>query len=268
MENQSQIDLPLLIIIATMGVLCLVLFIILMVFLYQKRMLQAKTTLANTQQEHQKKLLESALEIAEKERQKIAVNLHDEVGVNLSILKMNFGQLKLTVSDNEKVNSIVSVSNGLIDNSMEIIRDIYSDIRPKTLLTLGLITAIKELCRGINHSGSAEVRFICKQEIQLQDKNLELQLHRLIKEVLNNTLRHAKPTFIEINIENKENRLLVSILHNGMGVTTEKIKEFAKNSKGLGLKSIFTRLEILNGHIDFSNENNTQAKVILYCPIV
>jgi len=231
-------------------------------------MLASKTELATKEKNHQKNLLEASLEVAEKERQKIAFNIHDEIGVNLSVLKINFSKLQQYASKDENVEATIAVSYALIENSMDIIRSITSDIRPKTLLTLGLVAAIRELSREINNSGAADVNFLCLNEIFIPDKNQELQLHRLIKEVLNNTLRHAKPSFIEIKIENKENSLFVIILHNGMGVSTEKIKELALNSKGLGLKSIFTRLAILKGSIDFLIENERQAVVILKCPFL
>jgi two-component system, NarL family, sensor kinase len=268
MENENQIDISILIIIGTMGVFFLVLFIIFVVVLYQKRMLASKTELVNAEKEHQKQLLEAALDVAEIERQKIAVNLHDEVGFNLSILKLNFNKLDLNHADAEMRENILATSYALIENSMDVVRGIHNDIRPRTLMSLGLIAAIKELVREINTAGFSEAHLICKEVIEIKDKNSELQLHRLIKELLNNTLRHAKPAFIEINIENIENDLRVIILHNGMGITNDKIKVLAKNSKGLGLKSILTRKELLNAEIDFRIETTERAKVTLTWPLL
>ena len=252
---------------ATLGILVLVFFIVLIVLLYQKRMQANKIELANSEKEHQKQLLDASLDIAEQERQKIAVNIHDEVGLNLSILKINLSKL-LHGGEKEVMDSIVGTSYALIENSIDIVRGIHNDIRPRTLMTMGLVAAIKELAREINVSGAAEVAITCPNDVLISDKAMELQLHRLIKEVLNNTLRHAKPSFIEINIENIENRLNVFILHNGMGITTKRIKELAENSKGLGLKSIFTRIGLLNASIDFSIEKEQRAKVTINCPLV
>lgn len=265
MENKNTIDSSL-IIIATMGILFLVFFIIFIVVVYQKRMLASKTELVNSEKEHQKQLLDASLDIAEKERQKIAVNVHDEVGLNLSILKINLNKL-VNSKEKEVADGIMGTSYALIDDSLEIIRGIYNDILPKTLITLGLVAAIRVLAREINMSGAAEVGIHCTDEILISDKNMELQLHRLIKEVLNNTLRHAKPSFIEINIKNVENVLIVAILHNGMGITTNRIKELAGRSKGLGLKSIFTRIGLLNAQIEFSIEDASRAMVVLKCPL-
>lgn len=227
-----------------------------------------KILLVNSEKEYQKKLLSSSLEIAEQERQTIAVNLHDEVGLNLSILKINFNKLRHSNSDDELAENILATSYALIENSMEIVRGIHNDIRPRTLMTLGLVAAIRELGREIKISGAADVLVTGKSEVKIKDITIQLQLHRLLKEVLNNTLRHAKPSFIEINIENIENTLIVIILHDGMGVTTERIKELAENSKGLGLKSIYTRIGLLNASIDFLTESEGKASVLIKCALV
>lgn len=268
MENKNEIDISLLIVIATMGIAVLFFFIIFIVLLYQKRMLASKTQLINNEKDHQQKLLSASLEIAEKERQKIATNVHDEVGLALNVLKLNFNQIQKNAGKTEMVTSLVESSYGLIDSSMEIVRSIYNDIMPRTLMSLGLARAIKDLCRQIKLSGGAEVDFFCVDDLGISDKNTELQLYRLIKEVLNNTIRHAKPAFIEINMENTENRLNVIILHNGLGITTQEIIRLSENSKGLGLKSILTRIGLLNGTIEFSESEDGRAQVEINCNVV
>lgn len=268
MENKNEIDISLIIVIATMGIAVLFFFIIFIVLLYQKRMLANKTQLINNEKDHQQKLLSASLEIAERERQKIATNVHDEVGLALNVLKLNFNQIQKNAGKTELVTSLVESSYGLIDSSMEIVRSIYNDIMPRTLMSLGLARAIKDLCRQIKLSGGAEVDFFCVDDLGISDKNTELQLYRLIKEVLNNTIRHAKPAFIEINMEITGNRLNVIILHNGLGITTQEIIRLSENSKGLGLKSILTRIGLLNGTIEFSESEDGRAQVEINCHVI
>lgn len=96
MESQNHIALSTLVIIGTLAILVLVFFIILFVQLYQKRMLAHKVLIQNRESEFQHMLLKTSAEIAELERKKIASNLHDDVGVMLSVLKLK-GQDKLRV---------------------------------------------------------------------------------------------------------------------------------------------------------------------------
>lgn len=246
----------------------LMLFMLLMILLYQKKMLTFKSDSANREKEHQKKLLDASLEIAEQERVKIAANIHDDVGMLLNVLKLNLRRIQRNPDKKEQIEEILGNSFGLIDNSLDIIRTISNDLMPPTLINLGFVKGMKELCRQINLTDTAEVNFISEQESIEMDKKTELQVYRLIKELLNNTLKHARPTSIEIIIENKEGKLIVSIFHNGMGITTETIKQLAETSTGLGLKSILTRTQLINASLEFTILENQTALVAIETPLL
>lgn len=250
-----------------MGILFLIFFIIFIVLLYQKRMLANKTEMINSEKNHQKQLLDASLEIAEQERRKIAANLHDDIGITLNVVKINLSRLKKNSDNKEVIDEIVSESNQMIDGSIETVRTIYNDIIPPTLIKLGFVKGIREICRQLNLSGAVKVSLNAGWENLELEKNTELQLYRLIKEVLNNTIRHAKPRFIEINIEFAENNLIVIILHDGMGITTKEIKKLAAKSMGIGLKSILTRTGLLNASIDFSVISKERAQVTIKCKV-
>ncbi len=256
-----------LIIISTMGVLMLIFFIVLVILLYQKKMLTHKSDAAQREQEHQKRLLDASLEIAEQERTKIAANIHDDVGMLLNVLKLNLRRAQKNVSSHEVITEILNTSFGIIDSSIDTIRTISNDLMPPTLINLGFVKGMKELCRQINLSDTVEVNFISEQETIELDKRTELQVYRLIKEVLNNTIKHAKPTYIEIVTETTQEKLLVNILHNGTGITTESLKKLAETSTGLGLKSIFTRTQLINARLEFLIVDNKTARVILETPL-
>ncbi len=266
MENKEHIDIAILVVIATMGVTVLIFFIIFIVLLYQKRMLANKTAMANAEREHKEELLRTSLEIAEKERQRIAANLHDDIGITLNVVKINLKRFEKNIDKRDIVEEIVNESNQMIDRSLETVRAIHNDIVPVTLLKLGLIRAIMEICRQLEKSLSLDLHLSTEDYI-FNDKDRELQLYRLIKEVLNNTVRHGKPQFIEINIQRSENTLIVIILHDGIGITTEQVKEFAKKSTGIGLRSILNRSGLLNADLQFSFISAERSQVLIRCLI-
>ncbi len=267
MENKGEIDIYLLIILSTLGILVLILFLVFIVVLYQKRMLANKAMLIDTENKHQKKLLDASLEIAEQERVKIATNLHDDIGITLSVLKLNLSRLKKNVENKELFEEIVAASNKNIDDSLDTVRTIYNDIIPPTLMNLGFVKGLKEVCRQINAVGETEITFNSEEENIEFDKKIKIQLYRLTKEILNNTVKHAKPAAVEISIDKKENHLIVLILHNGEGVTTKQIEQFAEKSTGLGLKSILTRAQLINATLDFTILNKNQAQVLIKTPL-
>lgn len=249
-----------------MGVMVLIFFIIFIVLLYQKRMLANKTDMANAEREHKEELLRTSLEIAEKERQRIAANLHDDIGITLNVVKINLKRFEKNIDKKYVVQEIVTESNQMIDKSLETVRAIYNDIVPVTLMKLGLIRAIMEICRQLEKSMPLDLH-LSTHEYTFRDKNTEIQLYRLIKEVLNNTVRHGKPQFIEINIERIEDNLIVIILHDGIGITTEEVKELAKKSTGIGLRSILNRSGLLNADMEFSVISAERSQVLIRCKI-
>lgn len=216
----------------------------------------------NKEKDHQKHLLDASIEIAEQERRRIAANLHDKIGITLNVLKINLSRLEKTGLKKDDKNEIITQSKELIDNSIDTVRAIYNDIIPPTLINLGFVKGLKEIARQLNASGT-DVIFEPKEENLDFNKDKQLQLYRLVKEVLNNTVRHAKPKFIEINTEMHENNVLVSILHNGMSMTTNRIKELAGVSKGIILKSILTRAELMDANIEFTQTAQGLACVMI-----
>ena len=246
----------------------LVFFLILIVVLYQKKMLANKAVLIDTENKHQKKLLDASLEIAEQERVKIATNLHDDIGITLNVLKLNLSRLKKNIENKDVFEEIVAASYKNIDDSLDTVRTIYNDIIPPTLMNLGFVKGLKEVSRQINAVGETGITFNCEEENIEFDKKIKIQLYRLIKEILNNTVKHAKPQAIEINIEKKGNDLVIIILHNGEGITTEQIEQLAEKSTGLGLKSILTRAQLINATLNFTIITNKQAQVLIKTPLV
>jgi signal transduction histidine kinase len=251
-----------------MGILILLFFIMLIVLLYQKRVLEHKSQVIQNEKTHQKKLLDASLEIAEQERVKIAANMHDDVGVLLSVLKLHLHRIKKNTHKPELIDELVHESNGIIDSSITTIRTISNDLMPPTLINLGFIKGVKELSRQINMSGLVAVNFLSEDLIVHLDKKIELQLYRLMKEILNNTIKHAKPKAMEIDIEVVERKLTITIMHDGMGITTESIRSFTETSTGLGLKSILTRTELIEASIEFTILNQHQSNVKLEVPLL
>ncbi|MCC6369603.1 MAG: hypothetical protein IT236_01220 [Bacteroidia bacterium] len=263
METKEGLNITILVAIAAMGILLIVFIVVLLVVIYQKRMLASQKKVTDLEKKHQKRLLDASLEIAEAERQKIANNLHDDIGIIFNVLKLNLSRLKKNIHKPETVDKIIAESNTSIDNSLDIVRAIYSDIVPPTLKMAGLIKGVNEMCKQLSTSAGIEIGFATNREYIDFDKTVELQLYRLIREIINNTIKHAKPVKMAIDIRLVENTVTFTLEHDGTGITTAKIKELAVVSQGLGLKSILTRSELINASLEFTIPSSSQALVVL-----
>lgn len=249
--------------VASLGIFILVFFIVLLVRLYQKRMIESHNQLVNLEKYHQDRIMSASIEVAEDERRKIAKNLHDDIGIVFQVLKINLNRIKKNIDKSQTVDDLVHNSSDMIDESMDVVRSIYHDIVPKALSVSGLDPTLRQLCKQISDSASIAVNYTSPGHNIRLDEMRELQFYRLIKEVLNNTLKHASPLQMDITMSKRENILTVTLQHNGKGITTQEIRELAKSSKGLGLKSIITRSELLNACIDFISPLQSNPFVVI-----
>jgi signal transduction histidine kinase len=254
--------------IGTMGMLILVAFIVLFVLLYQKKMLAARAMIKENDNIHQRKLLDASIEVAEQERKKIAANIHDDIGMMLNVLKLNLTKIQRNRTDETLTSTLLTNSNLLIEETIAAIRVISNDLMPPTLVKLGFIKGITELCRQVEASGIIDIHLLLNiTTIQLEKKN-EIQLYRLVKEVLNNIIKHASASTIELTINATVEFMTITISHDGKGLTNEMMQKLSESNEGLGLKSILSRAQLTNSVIQYISRGNEKAKIIIETPLV
>lgn len=237
-------------------------FIIVFVMFYQKRMLAHKNDLYEKEKIYQKQLLEAAVEVAEKEREKIAGNIHDDLGLALNAINHNNTKIKRNPNDTRLIAELLEANAELIEETITTIRSISHELMPASLVKLGFIRGISELCRQISLSGSTNVKMITNETVLNLNKKNELHLYRLIKEIINNILKHDGSSCIEVRIAAINQKLHIEIIHNGSGISNTEIKELIASNKGIGLKSIFSRAQLTNSQVNYF-KNKNEAKVTI-----
>lgn len=268
MESKSEIDVSSLVAIGTMGMLILVFFIVLFVLLYQKKMLANIALIKENDNIHQRKLLDASIEVAEQERKKIAANIHDDIGMMLNVLKLNLTKIQRNRNDETLTETLLINSNLLIGDTLAAIRIISNDLMPPTLMKLGFIKGITELCRQVKLSGVIDIYLkLNVDSIQLEKKN-EIQLYRMIKELINNIIKHANASTIELTINATIEFMTITITHDGKGLTNEMVQQLAKSGDGIGLKSILSRAQLTNSVLQYIIIGNKESKIIIETPLV
>ncbi len=268
MENKGHIDVFSLVAIGTMGILILVAFIVLFVLLYQKKMMANRAVINENESIHQRKLLDASIEVAEQERKKIAANIHDDVGMMLNVLKLNLTKIQRNRSDEKLIDTLLINSNILIVDTIAAIRVISNDIMPPALVKLGFLKGIAELCRQVESAGIIDIYLELKVDsIKLEKKN-EIQLYRLVKELINNIIKHASATSVELAINASAEFMTITISHNGKGLTTEMMTQLAESSDGIGLKNVLSRAQLTNSVIQYIILGEKEAKIIIETPLI
>jgi PAS domain S-box-containing protein len=219
-------------------------------------------------QQYQKKLKKLNIEITlieERERRRIAENLHDSLGQTLSL-----AYLKLSAIDNQefqsdtrkKIDEIFNLLNKAINES----RDLTYDLSPPMLYELGLIPTFKWRLEKIEHLHNIRTQLI-EGKINLNLRNeIAIFIYRIVNELLQNVLKHAGATEIILEISQKNNKYFISVHDNGVGFNREKQKS-EKNPEGFGLLSIKERLESFKGHLYLKSEPGTGTTAIIEIPV-
>lgn len=230
-------------------------------------MLANKTLIKENEKIHQRRLLDASVEVAELERKKIAANIHDDVGMMLSVLKLNLTKIKRNRSDDQLTATLLSDSNLLIEETITAIRVISNDLMPSTLIKFGFTKGISELCRQVKSSGLIDINLkLNADDIRLEKKN-EIQLYRMIKEVINNIIKHAKASAIELKINASTELMTIIISHDGKGISNETMLRLADLSEGLGLKSILSRVQLTNSVIQYIVRDD-RSEIIIETPLL
>jgi signal transduction histidine kinase len=249
------LEIPILIVIASIGIIIFIAFVIVFVLFYQKRTLQNKALAEEKEKNHQRQLVNTTIEITEIERKRIASNLHDDIGGIVNLVKLNIGKISRSTQNETIVKELSEQSSALLETTMENVRSISRDLAPPVLLRLGFEEGLMELCRYINNSGALKAGFNgSKEKLKLSSKT-ELQLYRIINEVINNIIKHDSADNLQMDIINYKDKFAVTIKHDGKGIDDTMLKELTEGSKGIGLKSIQSRASILNAKINYSKSD-------------
>jgi len=207
---------------------------------------------------HQKQLTQATIDGQENERREIGKELHDNIGQQLTTVKL-FLDMAKTTSDATDNDMLAMALKGIGDVINEV-RSMSRSLVPSTLKDLGLIDTIYELTDSINSAQSLKinVEYFGFDEDCLPE-NKKLMLFRIVQEQLNNIIRHAKASLVWISIKTCDEHLCLEIKDNGQGFDPGKIK------KGLGFTNIGNRAGLFGGkvNVDSSAGEGCSVKVCI-----
>lgn len=196
----------------------------------------------------------------ENERKRIAGDLHDELGPILSAVKLHLNHLQLEGEENKK---IIEFSNKHINEIINKIREISYNLLPNTLIRNGLLRAIEEYIERLKAAHPLVVQLHCEGSFMLT-KDKEINVYRMIQEIVHNTIKHAKASLLFIEFKVKQNVLYLTIADNGKGFNYE---EKLKENTGLGLLNLQSRAEVINANFTMQSEPDKGTNYFLEIPL-
>ncbi|MGI8599280.1 MAG: sensor histidine kinase [Chitinophagaceae bacterium] len=250
----------------TLGMLVLVIGLVIFIIFHQRKVLRYQLQLQKFEQEQQKVLLDASVRLQEEERQRIAADLHDDAGPLLATARL---YLTENLVNQDKATQLQSIfqARQILDDTIQLIRNISHSLMPPTLKNFGLESAINDLAQKISGSGSmnASSRFHDYKERLKPEK--ELLVFRIVQELINNILKHSNSSFIHITQNVHGDNFILRIHHDGRGLVQADFDKLNKSNIGLGLKNISSRLRVAQGKIYFDKDpSQTYYKVTMEIP--
>jgi len=250
----------------TIGMLFLAITLIIFIVFHQRRVILYQLKMQQMEAEQQKVLLKASMEMQEEERQRIAADLHDEAGPLLATARLYLSENMVTQDKATQLQTIFNIKE-IIDDAINLVRNISHSLMPPTLKNFGLESAVNDFFQKINGAGSLQVECCFDNyEVRLKPEK-ELIIFRIIQELTNNILKHSHSTFIHLIEQSAEESITIKLHHDGKGLTQEDFLKMSKSSVGLGLKNIQSRLKIILGNINFEQDSSrTFYKVSINIP--
>jgi signal transduction histidine kinase len=233
------------------GMMMFAISFILMHIKSQNKFLKQKDREQKLQLEHQQELLRTVINSQEVERKRIGQDLHDDVGTALSNLR-----LVIAIFNEDTQVGLNKFSNNcktIIDKIIKDVRNISHNLSPPGIELYGFSGALEELCDSIIEFRSIQITIHNKAEPIIEQLSAveAISLYRVMEELLNNTIKHAEASLIDIYFLVEDHQLFVIYKDNGIGLSTA-----LKSQKGMGLHNIESRLEMIGATITLPTTAN------------
>ncbi|HVG40022.1 MAG TPA: ATP-binding protein [Chitinophagaceae bacterium] len=252
--------------IGTLGMLVLVVGFVIFIIFHQRKVLRYQLQLQRMEQEQQKILLNASIRLQEEERQRIAADLHDDAGPLLATVRLYLTE-NLVNQDKATQLQAIFQTRQILDDTIQLIRNISHSLMPPTLKNFGLESAINDLFQKISGSGSINASSRFHEYKERINSDNELITFRIVQELIANILKHSHSSFIHLTQNMHGNKFILRIHHDGKGIVQSDFERLTRSAAGLGLKNITSRLKVAQGKINFEKDpSQTYYKITIEIP--
>lgn len=240
----------------------------LLIIYYQK--LQTQNELSKKQEEiseqkitslikeQELKLIKASIKGKDKERERIALELHDCIGGNLAAIKL---QLNNTILRGDK--EIIKIINNQLDDTYEQVRDLSHNLIPKKFSKNNFCDVLEEYFNNLGRATKLNTSFFAypRTEIDSLTEIVQIEIFKIIQELITNTIKHAKASVIDLQLNLLENELNVLFEDNGIGFNIKN------KVTGLGFANITNRLKKVSGAFHIDSRINRGTVINIEVPI-
>ena len=197
------------------------------------------------------------LSAEEKERKRMARELHDGIGQSLSAIKFSVENTLRELNDRSDSSDLGGLEAvvPLTQKTIEEVRRIVKDLRPSILDDLGILATIAWFCREYQ---SVYSNIQIKTQINITENDIPLPLkttiYRVLQEALNNVAKHSKADLVQLSLHKRSGKIALAVIDNGRGFDLENTISLAPSQRGFGLASMRERAQLSGGRFDICSQ--------------
>ena len=206
--------------------------------------------------------------VQEAERTRIARELHDELGVGLTCLKIDLSRLHTMENEEARAGTPKKVADKIrsmveqIDTTIASVQRLVTELRPAVLDDLGLVAAVEWQCQDFQKRTGIPCTCVTSADDIAMEPERATALFRICQEALTNTARHAQATAVTIKLESRSDFLQLVVADNGVGIPDTKVS----NRRSLGLLGMRERVALFGGEITFQGNPGKGTTVTACLP--
>ncbi len=240
--------------------------VVFFVVFYQRKLMRYQTEQQRLKHEKQQEIALATIRSEEQERKRIAAELHDDVGANLSAVNL---LLSSYTAQNLKENTVnIDEAKNLLNASLQTIRGLSYRIHPSPLQKLGLQSALLSYFNILSLNNHIQYNFEEHKHIPRFDETTELNIYRIIQEFVTNIQKYAKASMVHCSLQYQNSVLKVNIQHDGNGLSLIDFEKELANPKGVGLQNIKHRIEIQNGSYNLFQDSKGLYNINIEVPVI
>jgi two-component system, NarL family, sensor kinase len=243
------------------SIIILLLFALLFLNYNQRQKLQQQR-IRELENERQLAASQSVIKGQEEERSRLAKDLHDGLGGLLSGVKFSLSNMKSNVVLDANNALVFERSLDMLDHSISELRRVAHNMMPEVLVKFGLAEALKNYCDSIRQSQVFQIDFQSIGESQRFSSNIEIIAYRIVQELLNNSIKHAKATHVLVQLAIQPQDISITVEDNGTGFDISLVER----AKGAGWSNIKSRVDFLKGKLDIQSSDNKGTSVHIALP--
>lgn len=259
-------DLTLYVLIGTVLSVLLGSFLLFLLYQFRIRQLRQEQQLHQLKQEFEKTILENRITTQEETFQQIAREIHDNIGMSLTVAKLNLRLMEQPVQEEQR--QFYQTVQEQLDKAILDLKDLSRSMNPDIIRHLGLPRAIEQELAAIKRSGLMDVKFGVTGDIHPLTLEREIILYRIVQEALNNSLKHAAGSALNVHLEYGKENLQVRVTDNGKGFDADTLAQQRTTERSTGFFNMEQRCQTLNGQLAVHSEPGKGTAVTITIPLM